>query len=157
MPHWSPSCTSFLNTKDSLDISWSDIINYPLFADADTAIYPQAAAQYHTRLKAKRGIAMLNVDKFLYLRKQTRCNKFIPCSNDFCQILKCFRSFKISDTPFIWPKSSFKHSVAQSHCSGKERGRWSWSPLWSHQWCSFLIIFHADDAKVRYVCILHSC
>ena len=36
-----------------------DIISYPLFADADTGIYPHAASQYHARPKAKRGIAML--------------------------------------------------------------------------------------------------
>ena len=41
-----------------------DIISYPLFADADTGIYPHAASQYHARPKAKRGIAMLSVDKF---------------------------------------------------------------------------------------------
>ena len=41
-------------------------ISYPLFADADMGIYPHAALQYHTRLKAKRGIVMLSVDKFLY-------------------------------------------------------------------------------------------
>ena len=29
-----------------------DIISYPLFADADTGIYPHAALQYHARLKA---------------------------------------------------------------------------------------------------------
>ena len=57
----------------------SDIISYPLFADADTGIYPHAASQYHARPKAKRGIAMLSVDKFPYPRKQTRGNEFIPC------------------------------------------------------------------------------
>ena len=36
------------------------IISYPLFADADTGIYPHAASQYHARPKAKRGIAMLS-------------------------------------------------------------------------------------------------
>ena len=44
-----------------------DDISYPLFAD--TRIYPHAASQYHARLKAKRGIVMLSVDKFPYLRK----------------------------------------------------------------------------------------
>ena len=53
-----------------------DIISYPLFADADTGIYPHAASQYHTRPKAKRGIAMLSVDKFLYPQKETRGNEF---------------------------------------------------------------------------------
>ena len=48
------------------------IISNPLFADADTGIYPHAASQYHARPKAKRGIAMLSVDKFPYPRKQTR-------------------------------------------------------------------------------------
>ena len=54
------------------------IISYPLFADADTGIYPHAASQYHARPKAKRGIAMLSVDKFPCPRKQTRGNEFIP-------------------------------------------------------------------------------
>ena len=71
----------------------TDIISYPLFADADTGIYPHAASQYHARPKAKRGIAMLIVDKFPYPRKQTRGNEFIPCSNNICDILKRFRSF----------------------------------------------------------------
>ena len=84
----------------SLSCIYIYIISYPLFADADTGIYPHAASQYHTRPKDKHGIAMLSVDKFQYLRKQTRCNEFIPCSNDVCQILKRFRSFRISDTPF---------------------------------------------------------
>ena len=65
----------------------------------------------HTqRWKAKRGIAMLSVDKFSYPRNQTRWNEFITCSNDVCLILKPFRSFKISDTPYL---SGLKHSVAR--------------------------------------------
>ena len=96
--------------KDYLQTS--NIISYHLFADPDTGIYPHAASQYHVQPNAKRGIAMLSVDKFPYPRKQTRCNEYIPCSNDVCQILKCFRSFKNSDTPFIWPKSSYKQSCS---------------------------------------------
>ena len=61
------------------EVTLKDIISYPLFADADTGIYPHAASQYHARPKAKRGIAMLSVDKFPYPRKQTRGNEFIPC------------------------------------------------------------------------------
>ena len=80
-----------------------DIISYPLFADADTRIYPHAASQYHARPKAKRGIAMLSVNKFPYLRKQTRGNEFIPCSSNICHILKRFHSFKIPAIPLIWP------------------------------------------------------
>ena len=82
-------------------------ISYPLFADADMGIYPHAASQYHTRRKAKPGIAMLSVDKFPYLRKQTKGNEFIPCSNDVCHILKHFHSFKTPAIPFILPKSSY--------------------------------------------------
>ena len=52
-----------------------DIISYPLFADVDTGIHPHAASQYHARPKAKRGIAMLSVDKFPHPRKQTRGNE----------------------------------------------------------------------------------
>ena len=88
-----------------------DIISYPLFADADTWIYPHAASQYHTRPKAKRRIAMLSVDKFPYPRPQTRGNEFIQCSNNICDILKRFRSFKISAITLIWPKSSYKQRV----------------------------------------------
>ena len=82
-----------------------DIIRYPLFADMDTGIYPHAASQYHTRPKAKRGIAMLSVEKFPYPRKQTRGNEFIPCSNNTCDILKRFHSFKIPTITLIWLKS----------------------------------------------------
>ena len=124
-----------------------DVISYPLFADADTGIYPHAASQYHARPKAKRGIAMLSVDKFPYPRKQTRGNEFIPCSNNICDILKRFRSFKIPAITLIWPKSPYKHSVTRSYRSGKESGRRSESPLWRHQWRSFVFISHADDVK----------
>ena len=80
-----------------------ETISYLLFADADTGIYPHAASQYHARPKAKRGTAMLSVDKFPYPRKQTRGDEFIPCSNNICDILKRFRSFKIPAITLIWP------------------------------------------------------
>ena len=38
-----------------------DTINYPLFADSYTGIYPHAASQYHARPKAMGGIAMLRI------------------------------------------------------------------------------------------------
>ena len=60
-----------------------DIISDPLFASADTGIYPHAASQYQARPKAKRGIAMLRVDKFPYPRKQTRGNEFIHAQTIF--------------------------------------------------------------------------
>ena len=88
-----------------------DIINYPLFADADKGIHPHTAWKYHTRLKAKRGIAMLSVDKSPYPRQQTTGNDFIPCSNDVCHFLKRFRRFKTPAVPFILPKSSYLNSV----------------------------------------------
>ena len=123
------------------------IISYPLFADADMGIYPHAASQYHARPKAKHGIAMLSVDKFPYPWKQTRGNEFIPCSNNIYDILNRFRSFKIPAITLIWPKSPYKHSVTRSYRSGKENGRQSESPLWRHQWRSFVFISHADDVK----------
>ena len=70
------------------------IISYPLFADGDTGIYPRASSQYHAQPKAKHGIAMLSVDKFLYPRKQTRGIEFILCSNNICDILKCSAALK---------------------------------------------------------------
>ena len=126
-----------------------DSIRHPLFADADTEIYPHLASQYHARPKAKRGIAMLSVDKFPYPRKQTRGNKFIPCLNNVCHILilKHFHSFKILAILFIWSQSSYQHSVTWSHRTVKESGRRSWLPLWHHQWCSFLVRSHTDDVK----------
>ena len=142
-----------------------DIISYLLFADADTGIYPHAASQYHARPKAKRGIAMLSVNKFPYPRKQTRCNEFILCWNDACQILKQSRSFKNSDNPYIWPKSLYKHSVALSHRSCKESGRWSWLPFvtspmtflshfisrwWRQTWdaCIYFMVVTQSKARV---------
>ena len=122
-------------------------ISYPLFADADTWIYPHAASQYNARPKAKCGIAMLSVDKFPYPQKQTKGNEFIPCSNNICDILKRFRSFKIPAITLTRPKSSYKHSVTKSYRSGKESGRRSESLLWRHQWRSFVFISHADDVK----------
>ena len=124
-----------------------NFISYTLFADADTGIYPHAASQYHARPKAKRGIAMLSGDKFTYPRKQPRGNEFIPCSNNICDILKRFRSFKIPAITLIWPKSPYKHSVTRSYRSGKESRRRSESPLWRHHWRSFVFISHADDVK----------
>ena len=109
-----------------------DIIRYPLFAGADTGIYPHAASQCHARPKAKRGIAMLSVDKFPYPRKQTRGNEFIPWPNNICDILKRLRSFEITAITLIWPKSPYKHSATGSYRSGKESGRRSESPLWRH-------------------------
>ena len=70
-----------------------DIINHPLFAEADAGIYPHTASQYHAWPKAKRGIAMLSMDKVPYPHQQTRGSKFIPCSMNVCPILKRFCSF----------------------------------------------------------------
>ena len=50
-------------------ISNINIICYRLFAEANAGSYPHAAPQYHDRPKAKRGIAVLNVDEFLYPRQ----------------------------------------------------------------------------------------
>ena len=123
------------------------IISYSLFADADTGIYPHAASHYHVRPKAKRGIAMLSVDKFPYPWKQTKGNELILCSNSICDILKRFRSFTIPAITLIWPKSPHKHSATRSYRSGEESGRRSESPLWRHQWRPFVFICHADDVK----------
>ena len=50
----------------------------------------QMASNAENVSKAKRGIATLSVDKFLYMRKQTRGNKLIPCTNDEYLMLKRF-------------------------------------------------------------------
>ena len=109
-----------------------NIISYVFFADADTGIYRHAASQYHARRKAKRGIAMLSVDKFPCPRKQTKGDEFIPCSKDVCHILKRFHSFKTPAIHCILPKSSYKLSVGRAHRSSKKSGRRPWSPRDSH-------------------------
>ena len=81
--------------RASLQLFPQYIICHPLFAEADTGIYPHAAWQYHALSKA-----MLSVDKFPYLRQQTRGNEFIPCSDDVWHILKRFRIFQIPAIPF---------------------------------------------------------
>ena len=100
---------------------------------------------------AARGIAMLRVYKFPYPRQQTRGSEFIPFSNNICDILKRFRSFKIPAIPLIWSKSPYKHGVTRSYRSDKESGRRSESPLWRHQCRYFVFISHADDVK-RTIC-----
>ena len=50
---------------------------HPLFASADTVIYPHLASQYHAWPSTASGIAMLRVDKFPYPRQQARGNEFI--------------------------------------------------------------------------------
>ena len=125
-----------------------NIISYPLFADADTGIYPHAASQHQAGPKAKHGIVMLSLDKFLYTWKQTRGNEFIPWSNDICLILELFHDFKNPGFPLIWLKSLFKHSVTRSHRSGKE-SRWRlWSLLWHHQGHFFPFISQAYDVNI---------
>ena len=111
--------------------------------------------QHRNTTRSRKPSAILrSVDKFPYPRKQTRGNEFIPCSNYICHILKRFRSFKIPAIPLIWPKSPYKHSVTWSYRSGKESGRRSESPLWRHQWRSFVFISQADDLKRE---IFHGC
>ena len=141
--------SSLINVSPGVFAIWqaADLINYPLFADADTGIYPHAASQYHARPSTTRGIAMLSVDKFPYPQKQTRGNEFIPCSNNICDNLKRFRSFKIPAITLIWSISPYKHIVTRSYCSSKESWWRSESPLWRHQWRSFVFISHADDVK----------
>ena len=53
-------------------------ISYPLFADADTGIYPHAASQYHARPKAKRGITMLSVGKFPLSAEASKGSRIYP-------------------------------------------------------------------------------
>ena len=114
MPYVSQIC--FIKCTHTLN--WQ-VINYPLFADVDTGIYPHAASQYHARPKAKHGIVMLSVHKFQYPRKQTKGNEFVPCSKCVYHTLKRFHSFKTPAIPFILPKSSYKLSLARSHRGSK--------------------------------------
>ena len=52
------------------------IVSNPVFADADTGIYPHAASQYHARPKDTSGIAaMLSVDPFPYPRNLSHAQK----------------------------------------------------------------------------------
>ena len=52
-----------------------------MFVDADTRIYRYVTPKYHVGLNPNRGIVVLDVDIFRYLRKQTGIDEFIPCSD----------------------------------------------------------------------------
>ena len=126
----------------------------PMNAESDIMREKMHDKQTGTRLGTRppacydvTGILLVTPCLLTYPRKQTRGNEFIPCSNNICDILKRFRSFKITAITLIWPKSSYKHSVTRSYRSGKESGRRSESPLWRYQWRSFVFITHADDVK----------
>ena len=83
------------------------IISYILFTDWGTGIYPHATSQYHMRPLAECDIVMFHVDKFLYLQKQTRGNKFTPRSNDMYCTLKCFPNFNsLRPSDAIWRQRS---------------------------------------------------
>ena len=149
-----------VRARMSKDISRNiyDTISYPLFADADTGIYPHAASQYHARPKAKRGIAMLIVDKFPYPRKQTRGNEFIPCSNNICDILKRFRSFKIPAITLIWPKSSIINTVLLGRTVAVRKADGGWN-----RHCDVIndvplsLYLTLMTSNVRYGSIFHGC
>ena len=90
---WTPCIFWYTLYNEVSLLSRLNNISYPLFADADGGIYLHAASQYHMRLKAKHGIAMLSVDEFQYLQEQTRDNEFIPCSKGFYYYQKYQKSF----------------------------------------------------------------
>ena len=87
------------------------------------------------------------MNKIPYPCEYTADYEFIQCSKGACHILKRFRIFKSPAILLIWYKSSYKHSITWSHRSGKGSGRRSGSPLWRHQWRSFIFISHADNIK----------
>ena len=122
--------TRWKKVTNSANLSWSRFVSC---SSSDIHYSQSANITSSARPKAKRGIAMLSVDRFQYLQKQTRGGEFISCSNDVCHILKRFHSFKIPDISVIWHKSSCKSSVTRSHRSVKESGRRTWSSLWHHQ------------------------
>ena len=117
--NWKRQMSPFFITRLSNHIHTYILLITACFADTDTGIYPHAASQYNARPKAKRGIAMVSVDKFPYPRKQTRGSEFIPSSNTICDILKRFGSFKIPAFTLVWPKWPYKHIVTRSHRSDK--------------------------------------
>ena len=107
-----------------------DTISYPLFADADTGIYPHAAPRYHARPKAKRGIAVLSVDKFPYPRKQTGGNEFIPCSN-------VWNLFKVSKSCFeVKPIRIAQRNIYEElPATGIVKSHGGALLLWRQRWC----------------------
>ena len=117
--------------------------SYPLFADADTVIYPHATSQYHARTKAKLGMAKLSVDRFRYPRQQTRCNEFIPCSQAACHILKSYLSFVIPAIPLVW-RIKQCYSVEP-----QQQGKWVaiGIAIVTSSMTFLIFISHADDTK----------
>ena len=97
-------------------------ISYPLFADADTGIYPHAASQYHAWPSAARGIAMLRVDKFPYPRKQQGITNLSHAQT----IFMTFWNVSAALNPQLSHLSGLNYrinSVTRSYRSGKESGR----------------------------------
>ena len=105
--------------------------------------------------KAQHGIAMVSVDKFLYPRNQTRCNKFIPCSYDVCQIMKHFCSFK-SQIPLV---SGLNHRINTVLLGRIAAARKMDGGL--HRYCDVInnaplsLYFTLMTSNMRYVFILH--
>ena len=134
-----------------------DIISYPLFADADTGIYPHAASQNHARPKAKRGIAMLSVDQFLYPGKQTRVMNLSHAQTMFVKFWNVSTALK-SQIPLL---SGLNHCIntvlldpiaaARKADGGRDRHCDIISGV------PFSSYFTLMTSNVRYVYILHGC
>ena len=122
------------------------IISYPVFASTNTEIYPHATSQYYARSKAKRGVAMLSVDKFPYPRKQTRGNEFITCSNDVCHILKQLPQLKRLSRPIIVTRSQ-----------RQEKGTAVVIAIVTSSVMYFFLYLTLMTSNVRYVYIHHGC
>ena len=92
------------------------------------------------------------MDNFAYLRKKTRGNKFIPCSQAICvlrsnvsAVLKVEFSFQsgiIHCIHTLVTRNSFR-----SYFGVRWISRRTGSLLWRHQWHPFLFIRHTDDVK----------
>ena len=106
-------------------------------------IHTQHRSQYHA--PTKRGIAMLSVHNSRNHESKQGATNSSHAQTIFVTFKKSFRSFEVPAIPLIWPKSPYKHSVNRSYRSGKESG--TASPLWRHQWRSFVFIYHTDDVK----------
>ena len=148
---WTPCIFWYtLYNEVSLLSRWNNI-SYPLFANADGGIYQHSASQYHVRLKAKHGIAMLSVDQFQYLQEQTRGNEFIPCSKDFYYYQKYQKSFLLGLNHCV-------NTVLLGHIAADRKdddGR-------DHHWdiinnALFSYNVTLMTSNMRYVYILHGC
>ena len=128
-----------------------DIISYPLVADADTGIHPQAAS------KAKRGIVMLSVDQFPYRGSKQGVTNLSHAQWMYVQFWNVSAVLKISDTFYLAQNHRINTALlariaaARKVDGGRDRHCGVIADV------PFSLYFTLMTSNVKYVYILHGC